>query len=182
MASRNPSSSPSSFAMRSRSSPTSPRKSLICAPSRASVPLKPREDHPRERDAHGHNCNHFPAHASSQSVRPILSRPLSKTKLAAGAKVPLRPPALRPTAIPAQKASRPIATRGFVSAWLPCMSRSTTGVERVQRREPRIQRRGENGGFRTRGGASCDLSIGCSFGPGPRKLELSHNSNLGETE
>ena len=29
---------------------------------------------------------------------------------------------------------------------------------------------------------SCDLSIGCSFGPGPRKLELSHNSNLGETE
>ena len=38
-------------------------------------------------------------------------------------------------------ASRPIATRGFVSAWLPCMSRSTTGVERVQRREPRIQRR-----------------------------------------
>ena len=40
MASRNPSSSPSSFAMRSRSSPTSPRKSLICAPSRASVPLK----------------------------------------------------------------------------------------------------------------------------------------------
>ena len=34
--------------------------------------------------------------ASSQSVRSILSRPLSKTKLAAGAKVPLRP-----TAIPA---------------------------------------------------------------------------------
>ncbi len=30
--------------------------------------------------------------------------------------------------------------------------------------------------------ASCDLSIGCSFGPGPGKLELSHNSNLGETE
>ncbi len=29
---------------------------------------------------------------------------------------------------------------------------------------------------------SCDLSIGCSFGPGPGKLELSHNSNLGETE
>ena len=40
-----------------------------------------------------------------------------------------------------QKASRPIATRGFVSAWLPCMSRSTTGVERVQRHELRIQRR-----------------------------------------
>ena len=33
--------------------------------------------------------------------RPILSRPLSKTKLAAGAKVPLRPPAFRPTALPA---------------------------------------------------------------------------------
>ncbi len=30
--------------------------------------------------------------------------------------------------------------------------------------------------------SSCDLSIGCSFGPGPGKLELSHNSNLGETE
>ncbi len=30
--------------------------------------------------------------------------------------------------------------------------------------------------------ARCDLSIGCSFGPGPGKLELSHNSNLGETE
>ena len=40
-----------------------------------------------------------------------------------------------------QKASRPIATRGFVSAWLPFMSRSTTGVERVQRHELRIQRR-----------------------------------------
>ena len=39
---------------------------------------------------------------SSQSVRPILSRPLSKTKLAAGAKVPLRPPAFRPTAAAGQ--------------------------------------------------------------------------------
>ena len=35
---------------------------------------------------------------------------------------------------------------------------------------------------RRRWRASCDLSIGCSFGPGPGKLELSHNSNLGETE
>ena len=103
MASRNPSSSPSSFAMRSRSSliscamrsrssPTSPRKSLICAPSRASVPLKPREDQPRERDAHGHNGNHFPAHVFLQSVQPILSRPLSKTKPSGWGQSPAPPP------------------------------------------------------------------------------------------
>ena len=29
---------------------------------------------------------------------------------------------------------------------------------------------------------SCDLSIGCSFGPGPGKLELTNNSEPGETE
>ena len=28
----------------------------------------------------------------------------------------------------------------------------------------------------------CDLSIGCSFGPGPGKLELTNNSEAGETE
>jgi hypothetical protein len=35
-------------------------------------------------------------------------------------------------------------------------------------------------GYRT--STSCDLSIGCSFGPGPGKLELTNNSEPGETE
>ena len=30
--------------------------------------------------------------------------------------------------------------------------------------------------------SSCDLSTGCSFGPGPGKLELTNNSEAGETE
>ena len=53
--------------------PRAQAEPLACIPTRIlSVP------YPRERDAHGHNGNHFPAHASSQSVRSILSRPLSK--------------------------------------------------------------------------------------------------------
>ena len=41
-------------------------------------------ERPRSKPGQGHshrqNCSYFPAHASSQSVRPILPRPLSKTK------------------------------------------------------------------------------------------------------
>ena len=83
MASRNPSSSPSSLAwLCSTFAITRSDSCFMKAGSRVSVPFKLVRIEPRERDDDGENGNHFPAHACSQSVRPILPRPLSKNQQA----------------------------------------------------------------------------------------------------
>ena len=108
MASRNPSSNPSSLAWLCSTRATRSDSCFMSSRSRVSVPFKlVRITHPRERDAHGHNGNHFSAHASSQSVLPILSRLQERPNLAAGA----MPQAARPELLRADP-KRWLFTRG----------------------------------------------------------------------